>query len=61
MKLVTRSNQCSGNFRERDKRAQFNLDQPLRVKTLPSERLERQAGKRARAVLRGGGDGDTVS
>jgi hypothetical protein len=28
---------------------------------LPANRLERQAGKLARAVLRGGGDGDTVS
>jgi hypothetical protein len=29
--------------------------------SLPVNRLERQAGKLARAVLRGGGDGDTAS
>jgi hypothetical protein len=29
--------------------------------SLPANRLERQAGKLARAVLRGGGDGDTAS
>jgi hypothetical protein len=29
--------------------------------SLPAHRLERHAGKLARAVLRGGGDGDTAS
>jgi hypothetical protein len=29
--------------------------------SLPGNRLERQAGKPARAVLRGGGDGDTAA